>query len=288
MALNLKNLINLIVPHFIITITLGIISSALIINKTIINIPPLILPIISLSLAMFGLNTLNHIVDIDLDRINKPARPLVTGEVKIKEAMAIVLTAFILSILTSILINFLSFLLIILFICLAIIYSVPPIQIRKYLFASNFIGAILYGAMPFIMAWSISGEKFPIIFFLFFTGLIFSIVSTKDFEDVKGEQIKKMKSLPIVLGTTNAAILILSMMTCLLTIILILILIKIINGVYLYPTILSFLILGVYSSVLLKKIKLKEKIMTQAPIVTISMFVVAMIQLIYGITSLYL
>ena len=290
MALNIKKIVSLILPQYLIVIAFSVLTASMVINRSISDLSILTLPFIAVSFAMIGLNTLNNIIDIDLDRINKPQRPLVTGEIKINEAKAIVIIAFSLAIIVSLMMNFLSFLLIILFILSAVVYSVPPIQIRRYLLTSNFIGALLYSAIPFIMVWSFSNKEFPLIFFLFFYGLVFSIASTKDFEDIKGEKIRSIQTFPILFGKTKAAILNLAFMFCTLLFISISAILKLIEINYLYSAILSFLIWGSYSAIFIKNIKIveEEKVITQSKIVTFSMLTVALIQLIFGITSLYI
>ncbi|MBI4168276.1 MAG: UbiA family prenyltransferase [Candidatus Aenigmarchaeota archaeon] len=72
----LKAVIQLIlIEHIVITIV-GITVSAFIASQGALNVQVLILPLVSFCLLVFGFNSLNGVFDLQIDKINKPLRPL--------------------------------------------------------------------------------------------------------------------------------------------------------------------------------------------------------------------
>jgi geranylgeranylglycerol-phosphate geranylgeranyltransferase len=288
MTLTIKNIADLILPEYLIIIFFSVVPSFLIITKTVPDIS-IVLPFLSLSFAMFGLNIINNIVDVDLDRINKPLRPLPSGRITIKEAMGLAFICIVLSLLFAYFINIMAFIIIVTFNVISFLYSVPPIRLKRFLFSDNILGSILYGVFPFLIIWSLFIENLPWHFLFLFSGLIFSIASIKDIEDIRGEKTYGLSSLPILIGIKKTTILSISIILFMLLTILFSSIIGIIEKIYFYVTVFSFIAFFIYIYILLKRVKTMERdVITQSKLMTISMIFVAIVELSYGIGSLIL
>ncbi|MFH0949191.1 MAG: UbiA family prenyltransferase [Candidatus Aenigmatarchaeota archaeon] len=280
-----KYFFDLILPEYFIITIFTVVAASLIIRGYLTY--QLVLPILSVSLAMIGLNIMNNVIDIELDRINKPSRPLVKGFVSLKEAKIFFISSFILSILISFFIDFFASLFILLFIFLAYIYSAPPIQLKKYILSSNFIGSIEYGAIPFLITWRTVGGDLSLTFLLFFVLMIFVMAPIKDIEDIKGDKIKKIKTFPIIIGEKKTSNLVILSFFLIGLIMLLLEFGGIIDFKYIYATLLSFLLTGVLKLLYnreLKKIGGSE-IVTQSKLVTYTMIIIVLVEISYGILN---
>lgn len=152
-------------------------------------------------------NTLNQITDLDIDRINKPKRPLVTGIVTVKEARLIAVALYLICLWRAALVNRYFFILIVLLILITIGYSAEPVRFKKRLFLANISIALGRGMLGFVAAWCIFGHVLSpipwVIGAIMFVYLI-GAMTTKDFTDVKGDKEFGCRTLPVVFGTRNA------------------------------------------------------------------------------------
>lgn len=235
----IKGYFNLIVPQYSLIIALSIISSELVITGRIANPIHTFISILALSLSSFGLNALNQVYDLDIDRINKPGRPIVKGVIKKREALLISVLFFSLSSFLSFLLGPSIFLINLAFIILAVSYCVPALRIRHFPFASNLVGGTLYSAIPFVIAYSNSTAEFPFLFFILFYFLGIITASFKDFEDVKGDARNRLKTIPVVFGTKKATGIISFAYLLLFTFFAITIFLGRVKKVFLFPLIIS-------------------------------------------------
>ncbi len=280
----LEIFVNLAVPQYMILVIFTTVSSALVINPAELFLPAtvsrLAAAIISLSFAVFGLNSLNQIFDIEIDKISKPLRPLPSGEVSAKNVHAFSLLSFLISLAIALPVSLFFASIVLLFILLSVMYSVPPLRLKRYGLSSNIIGGTLYGALPFVSAWAVAGGTFPVNFFILFYGLAISIATLKDFEDAEAEKKFGIKTLPVLLGYEKAKLAMLGMIFSLLVLMLGF---SATNRILLYPTLLCFLLL--YE---LKKLNLRERgnAVSQSENVTRGMIIIVIMELSYGLSSL--
>lgn len=75
---------------------------------------------------------LNQIIDIDLDRINKPNLPLVDGSLTIRGAYQIVFVSLLVTLAFSFFASIILGWLIVIILLIGIAYSVPPVQLKKH------------------------------------------------------------------------------------------------------------------------------------------------------------
>ena len=153
-------------------------------------------------------NGLNQIFDIAIDRINKPNRPLPSGEMTIRQAGVAVVLLYSASILLAAFVN-LTFLVIVVFTALiTYAYSAPPLRTKRICWLANLTIAVPRGLLLIVAGWaSIADVKatepwfIGVVFGLF----VFGAASTKDFADMKGDKAQGCMTLPIVLGVRRAA-----------------------------------------------------------------------------------
>jgi 4-hydroxybenzoate polyprenyltransferase len=157
-------------------------------------------------------NGLNQIFDLEIDRINKPKRPLPTGRLSMREAWAFTLAMFAAAWLVA---WFVApggrrecFWLVVCATAITSLYSVPPFRTKRLGIWANVTIAIPRGAMLKVAGWSsvktIAGiEPWYIgaIFGLFLLGA----TTTKDFADMKGDRVGGCRTLPIEFGVARAA-----------------------------------------------------------------------------------
>lgn len=75
---------------------------------------------------------LNQVIDVELDKINKPELPIASGELDANSAKKIVLASGIIALVAAALLHWLLLLLIVVILFLGIAYSLPPIQFKKH------------------------------------------------------------------------------------------------------------------------------------------------------------
>ena len=171
-------------------------------------------------------NAINQIYDLEIDRINKPKRPLVTGELSIREAWIFTWVMYALAILPTWLVvvypyttwreKFFAplpahecFFIYIAGMIFTFIYSAPALgRTKRHAILANLTIAIPRGCLLKVAGWTmvaraLSAEPWFIgaIFMIFLLGA----ASTKDFSDMKGDLAGGCHTLPIRFGVRRAA-----------------------------------------------------------------------------------
>jgi 4-hydroxybenzoate polyprenyltransferase len=171
-------------------------------------------------------NALNQIYDLEIDRINKPKRPLVTGELTVRQAWIFTWITYALGLLPTWLVvpypynSFSAKLLAPLsahecfFIYLAafistFVYSVPAFgRTKAHPLGANLTIAIPRGCLLKVAGWTMVAQALVAepwfigsIFMLFLLGA----ASTKDFSDIEGDRMGGCRTLPIAFGVRKAA-----------------------------------------------------------------------------------
>src|SRR5574337_460135 len=73
---------------------------------------------------------MNDLVDIKIDKINAPTRPLVSGAVKKEEAIMIISSLALTAVMISLMINIITTILVVSYLIIGIMYSVPKISLK--------------------------------------------------------------------------------------------------------------------------------------------------------------
>lgn len=159
-----------------------------------------------------GNNGINQIYDLDIDRVNKPKRPLPSGALSMRGAWAFTLASFALAWLLAWLADPIGrhecFVIVVFTSLLCWIYSAPPLWTKRRGMWANVTIAIPRGVLLKVAGWStvktVAGVEpwyIGAIFGLFLLGA----ASTKDFADIEGDRRGGCRTLPIEYGVKRAA-----------------------------------------------------------------------------------
>ena len=168
------------------------------------GINPIVKVIIASATALFLLsagNALNDYCDVESDRINKPSRPIPSGQIGRRSALTFSILLFIISTGLSLLINWAAFLIALIVSLLLVLYAT---RLRELpLLANSTIGFLtgltfIYGG---IAVGTINGAIIPAVFAFLFTA---AREVVKDVQDIKGDQATGMSSLAITWGSKRA------------------------------------------------------------------------------------
>ena len=175
----------------------------------------LLYPIIVLKMAAVlnaASNALNQIYDLEIDRINKPKRPLPDGRLSIADAWRFTWAAYAVALLLAWLVapggRHECFWIVLAAAVITFLYSVPPARTKRLGVWANVTIAIPRGVLLKVAGWSavktvMASEPWYIgaIFGLFLLGAS----TTKDFADMEGDARGGCRTLPIIYGVRRAA-----------------------------------------------------------------------------------
>jgi len=191
---------------------------------------PIVITVVIGSLAASAMNAasniVNQIADLEIDRRNKPDRPLVRGEISIGAAWAVAAVLYVIAILPPWLVvpypyhSFAerlaapihlhaAFFIYSIGALATFVYSFPSFgRSKRHWFWANFTIAVTRGGLLKVAGWSfvasvVLWEPWAIgsVFALFLLGA----TSTKDFSDMEGDRAHGVVTLPIRFGVERAA-----------------------------------------------------------------------------------
>ena len=155
--------------------------------------------IIVASIAAAGY-AINDVYDVEIDKINKPERPLPSGRVKIGTAKRIALLLFILGTVLSALLNIYAFI-------VALLTSISLYYYAKNLKKEGVLGNLVvastsalsafYGGLAYFEGTWVIRTAIPTLYIFFFT---LSREFIKGIEDVEGDKANGVKTLAVRLG----------------------------------------------------------------------------------------
>jgi 4-hydroxybenzoate polyprenyltransferase len=171
-------------------------------------------------------NMINQIADLEIDRQNKPGRPLVTGEIGIPSAWKVSAALYVLAIVpTWIVVPYpyetladrmraplhlhAAFFIYGLGALATFVYSFPAFgRTKRHWFGANFTIAVARGGLLKVAGWAfvasvVFAEAWAIG--LVFTLFLLGAMSTKDFSDMEGDRAHGCITLPIRFGVKRAA-----------------------------------------------------------------------------------
>jgi 4-hydroxybenzoate polyprenyltransferase len=174
-------------------------------------VPP-ILGSLMAALLNAGNNALNQIYDLEIDRVNKPKRPLPSGRLTIREVWIFTNITYALALVLAWLVapsgRHECFWLVAVAVVCTYLYSVPPFRTKRLGIWANVTIAIPRGTLLKVAGWSsvktiVGLEPWYIgcIFGLFLLGA----TTTKDFADMDGDRRGGCRTLPIQYGVQRAA-----------------------------------------------------------------------------------
>lgn len=160
-------------------------------------------------------NAVNQIFDLEVDRINKPDRPLPSGEMSIREAWIVTVAAYAASLAVAALVNGMLLAIVALTALLTYAYSGPPFRTKRHWAMANVTIATPRGFLLPLAGWiavrggeGFAGEALPRDAWIVAaaSGLfVLGAASTKDFADIPGDRAGGCITLPIRIGVPAAA-----------------------------------------------------------------------------------
>jgi geranylgeranylglycerol-phosphate geranylgeranyltransferase len=188
------------------------------------------------ALVAAGANAINDAFDIEIDRINRPDRPLPRGALTQHDARRLWLMVSAAAILLNVFLNLSSLLIVLLSVLLLYIYSA---RLKRTVLIGNVVIGLMTG-MAFIYGGVVVGRieraVVPAIFAFLVNG---AREVLKDVEDMEGDRREHAVTLPIQYGTTAALVL----ATALLVLLIGITVVVGINGLY-HPAFLYMVLLA--------------------------------------------
>ena len=158
-----------------------------------------------------GSNGLNQIYDLEIDRINKPERPLPSGRMGLREAWWFTAVTMSAGLLMAWLVNWQCFTLAAAAALLTACYSAPPARTKRWGILANITVSIPRGFLLPVAGWSTVKTVAmlePWLLALPLGLFIFGASSTKDFSDVPGDRAGGCQTLPVKYGVRKTALII--------------------------------------------------------------------------------
>lgn len=156
----------------------------------------------SCCLGLMAANAVNQCSDVEVDRINKPNRPIPAGTISLRSAYILVMLLYSVSLTLAILVNMEFFALASIALIISVLYSIKPFRLKDRFIVSNLSIALGYGAINFLLGWCVHKPilqaPLPIIAFLIVFDFFANV--SKDYRDVSGDAVFNSKTMPIVLG----------------------------------------------------------------------------------------
>jgi 4-hydroxybenzoate polyprenyltransferase len=159
-------------------------------------------------------NVLNQIYDLDIDRINKPERPLPSEAISVRAASWYCFSLYFVSCALAYPIQpqgrLEVFWIVLATAVLTWLYSAPPIRARRFWWLAPLVIAVPRGGLLKVAGWGLLAPVFSdlepwllgLVFFLYVLGA----ASTKDFSDIEGDRKGRVVTLPIRFGAKTSAL----------------------------------------------------------------------------------
>jgi 4-hydroxybenzoate polyprenyltransferase len=161
-------------------------------------------------------NTVNQIYDIEVDRINKPDRPLPAGEISLGQAWVVTVVTYLLALGCAWLVNELLLVIVAFTVFLTYAYSGPPFRTKRHWAFANITIAIPRGFLLPLAGWATVwgsaefaavGDALPSDIWTFAAAsgaFVLGAASTKDFADLAGDEAGGCITLPLRVGVEKA------------------------------------------------------------------------------------
>lgn len=171
---------------------------------------PLIMGALLYGILNGASNAYNQVTDLEVDRVNRPGRPIPSGKISIKEALGFAFTVYTIGLVIAYIISFPFFVVTAICLIITTLYSTPPIYLKKRFILSTSTIALCQSWLFLLAGWVIYPFANPWELTFWFIGLVlFTLLigacGTKDFTEVEGDGKFDMKTLPILYGNEKAA-----------------------------------------------------------------------------------
>jgi chlorophyll/bacteriochlorophyll a synthase len=159
-----------------------------------------------------GNNALNQIYDLEIDRVNKPKRPLPSGRLSVRDAWSFTIVTYLVALVLAWFVapggRHECFWIVIAAVIATFVYSCPPLRTKQRGIWANVTIAIPRGVLLKVAGWSCVKTIFgaePWYIGLIFGLFLLGASTTKDFADMEGDRRGGCRTLPIVYGVRKAA-----------------------------------------------------------------------------------
>lgn len=201
---NIKAYLQLVRIHNVVGAAIGDLMGYLVASFWNINLIKLVISIIVVASVAAGGYVINDVFDVEIDKINKPYRPIPSGQVSIRDATVLAYVLFGVGVVLSALLGLLQFVLALL-VAISLYYYAKSIKRTGFygnlLVATNTALSIFYGGLAYFQGEWLIRVIIP-TFYSFLLTVSREIV--KGIEDVKGDSAHGVKTLAVRLGVTRA------------------------------------------------------------------------------------
>jgi 4-hydroxybenzoate polyprenyltransferase len=162
------------------------------------------------SLLNAASNAINQVYDLEIDRVNKPDRPIPSGRMTVRQAMISAWILYAVCIILGFLVSRAFLVVVLISAAFTWGYSAPPVRFKNNGILANIAMAVPRGFLMIVGGWvAISPDKWAdptpwligFIIFLFVVGA----ASTKDFADAKGDEAGGARTVVVAFGFKKAA-----------------------------------------------------------------------------------
>jgi len=201
----------LVRPFTLLAPTVGVVGSALAAqaaSDVVLDPGLLALAIGAALLATSASNAWNQAFDVELDRINKPERPIPSGRATVRQAMLVGHGAALLGLVAAYCVSGWFFACVVAGTVATWHYSAPPLRTKRLPLGALLTIAIPRGALVPVAGWAVvtaPTTSDPWALGLIGGLFVLGAAVTKDFADVEGDEAHGCRTLPVVLGAARAA-----------------------------------------------------------------------------------
>jgi 4-hydroxybenzoate polyprenyltransferase len=198
----LKGIRPFVLGHFLVMIFLGLII-AYSDNNVIIELNWFNLFLLCLSIA-FGWSlavSLNDISDLKIDRTSNKSRALVLGKMNVLDYKLIAVVSFIVSLFFAIIVSFDHFIYMLIYDCIAFVYSLPPLRLKKYPIVSTSLialASLMTVYMGFLLVDTFLDFPAKVSSLLLITITI--AFNAKDLKQIEGDKKDSVWTIPVIFG----------------------------------------------------------------------------------------
>jgi len=168
----------------------------------------------SLAILNGASNALNQVTDTKSDKISKPYRPIVRGDVSPGEAKIISLVLYITAISLSLIVNVMFSVFVLLIVVFTVTYSLPP-RLKDKLFLNQLWVGVPRGLLGVLASWSVFGnslQPLPLTISLIAMSFLIGGSITKDIVDRDADKKTGSHTLVNTYGVKKAALMALPFM----------------------------------------------------------------------------
>jgi len=152
-------------------------------------------------------NALNQVTDLEADKISKPYRPIIRGDISTGEAKAASLILYIVAFSLAIMVNAMFCVLVLLITLFTVTYSLPP-RLKDFLFINQLWVGIPRGFLGILASWSVFGtvlHPLPLAIGLIAMFFLIGGSITKDVTDSEADKKTETRTLVNTFGVKKAA-----------------------------------------------------------------------------------